>query len=143
MAKSRRKVFISAAASDVSLVRDLTARLEVAGIDAWNSTVQALPGTNVSAELGRALAEAEAVIVLVSPAAMKSSWVRQEIQFALGQERFQDRLIPVLVKQTPSDEIPWILRDLQWAKGSADKMADQIVKALDAPKRRETRAEVR
>lgn len=143
MAKSRRKVFISAAASDVSLVRDLTARLDAAGIDVWNSTVQALPGTNISAELGRALDEAEAVVVLVSRAAMKSPWVRQEIQFALGQERFQDRLIPVLAKQTPSDEIPWILRDLQWAKGSADKVADQILKVLHAPKRREARAEVR
>lgn len=123
------------------MVRDLTTRLEAAGIEAWHPVVQALPGTNVSAELGRALEEAEAVIVLVSPAAMKSPWVRQEIQFALGQERFQDRLIPVLAKQTPADEIPWILRDLRWAKGSADKVADQILKVLHVSKRRETRAE--
>lgn len=83
------------------------------------------------------------MIVLVSPAAMKSPWVRKEIQFALGQERFQDRLIPVLVKQTPSENIPRILRTLQWAKGSADKVAGQVVKALQAPKRREARAAAR
>ena len=143
MAKSRRRVFISAAASDAPLVRELATRLQAAGVDSWDATSQALPGANVSADLGRALDDAEALIVLISPAAMKSRMVRHDIQFALGQERFKDRLIPVLVKQTPSDEIPWILRTLQWAKGGADKVADQVLKVLDAPKRREARAEAR
>jgi len=123
MAKSRRRVFISAAASDAPLVRELATRLHAAGVDSWDATSHALPGANVSADLGRALDDAEALIVLISPAAMKSRMVRHDIQFALGQERFKDRLIPVLVKQTPSDEIPWILRTLQWAKGGADREA--------------------
>ena len=143
MVKSRPKVFISAAASDAPLVRELTAHLEAAGVEAWNQTMQALPGANVSAELGRALDQAEAVIVFVSPAAMKSPWVRREIQFALGEERFQDRLIPVLAKQTPSEAIPWILRKLQWAKGDADKVAAQVLKALRTPRRSGARAEAR
>ena len=143
MAKARRKVFISAAASDAALVREITARLEAAGVDVWNSAVQALPGTNISAEVGRALAQAEAVIVLVSPAAMKSPWVRREIQFSLGEEKLQDRLIPVMVKQTPSNDIPWILRTLQWANGGADKVANQVLKALHTTKRREARAQAR
>jgi hypothetical protein len=74
---------------------------------------------------------------------MKSPWVRREIQFALGEERFQDRLIPVLAKQTPSEVIPWILRKLHWAKGGADKVADQVLKVLQVPKPREARAQVR
>ena len=143
MAKSRPKVFISAPASDAHLALELTAHLEAAGVDAWNQTMQALPGANVSAELGRALDRAEAVIVLVSPAAMKSPWVRREIQFALGEERFQDRLIPVLAKQTPSSAIPWILRKLQWANGDVDKVTDHVLKALRAPKRSSARAEAR
>jgi hypothetical protein len=125
------------------MARELAARLHAAGIDAWNATTEALPGANLSAELGRALDQADALIVLVSPAAMRSTTVRHEIQFALGQEKFQDRLIPVMVKQTPAGDIPWILRTLQWAKGGADKVADQVLKALDAPKRREARAEAR
>jgi hypothetical protein len=143
MAKTRRRVFISAAASDRAFVRELTARLHAAGVDAWDSTTQALPGTNVSAELGRALEQAEALVVLISPAAMQSPMVRHEIQFALGHERFQDRLIPVMVRQTLSEDIPWILRTLQWAKGGADMVADVVLKALDVPKRREARAEAR
>jgi hypothetical protein len=143
MAKPRPRVFISAAASDAPLVRELASQLQAAGVDAWNATMQALPGANLSAELGRALDQADALIVLISPDAMKSPTVRREIQFALGQERFQDRLIPVMVKHTPADEIPWILRTLQWAKGGADKVAHQVLKALDVPKPREARAEAR
>jgi hypothetical protein len=97
MARARRNVFISAAASDAPVARELASRLKAAGVEAGNPIIEALPGENVSAELGRALDRADAVIVLVSPAAMKSPSVRHEIQFALGQERFQNRLIPVLV----------------------------------------------
>lgn len=134
MAKGRLQVYISSTASDAPLARQLASRLQAAGVDAGSPMIEALPGANVSAELGRALDRADAVIVLVSPAAMKSPAVRHEIQFALGQERFQDRLIPVLAKQTASDDIPWILRTLQWAKGGVDKVADQILKTLDLPK---------
>lgn len=143
MPKSRRTVFISSAASDAPIARELVTQLQAAGVDAWNATTEALPGANLSAELGRALNRAEALIVLISPAAVKSPMVLHEIQFALGQEKFQDRLIPVMVKQTPTGDIPWILRTLHWAKGSADKVADQVLKVLDAPKRREARAEAR
>jgi hypothetical protein len=143
MAKSRRTVFISSAASDALVARELATQLQAAGVDTWNATTEALPGANLSAELGRALDRADALIVLISPAAVKSSMVLHEIQFALGQEKLQDRLIPVMVKQTPTDDIPWILRTLQWAKGGADKVTDQVLKALDAPKRREARAAAR
>ena len=57
------------------------------------------------------------------------------------EERFQDRLIPVMAKETSAESIPWILRTFQWAKGGVDTVADQIVKTLDAPKRRVARAE--
>jgi TIR domain-containing protein len=141
MAKTRRRVFISAAASDAPRVRDLTERLKAAGVEAWNSAIEALPGANVSAEMGRAIGRADAIVVLVSPAAMKSAWVRREIQFALGQERFENRLIPVLIKRTPSNEIPWILRDLQWAKGNTAEVAKKILTILSASKTPQARAQ--
>ena len=131
MAKARPKVFISAAASDAPRVREIAERLTAAGVDTWNPATMALPGANVAADMGRALERADAIVVLVSPASMKSAWVRREIQFALGQEKFEDRLIPVLIRRTPSGEIPWILRDLQWAKGDAAQVAKQIVTILN------------
>lgn len=141
MAKTRRRVFISAATSDAQLARELATRLQSIGIDAFNPATETLPGDNVSEVFGRALNRAEAVIVLVSPAGMKSPSVRNEIQFALGEERLQDRLIPVMARQTPKDAMPWILNTIQWATGDVDNIADHVVKALDAPRRREAGAE--
>ena len=125
MAKALRQVFISAAKSDNAWARDLSERLEKAGIDTWVPVAEILPGANWSREIGRALDRADAMVVLVSPDAMKSDWVRREIQFALGEERFENRLIPVQVRRTPSDDIPWILRELQWAEGNQTKLLDK------------------
>lgn len=131
MARSRPKVFISSAASEAPLARRLADLLHAAGIDVSSPSLDALPGANIAAQLGRALNQAEAVVVLVSPAAMKSSSVRHEIQFALGEERFKDRLIPVMAKDTPAESIPWILQELEWAKGGVDNVAATIVSAFD------------
>jgi hypothetical protein len=133
MSKTRPRVYITGAAGDADLARRLASRLEAHGIEAGSPVFDALPGENFTAELGRALNRADAVVVLVSPEAMRSQWVRHEIQFALGAERLQNRLIPVLAKQTPQDDVPWILRNLQWARGGVDKLATDIVKTLNLP----------
>jgi hypothetical protein len=141
--RPRRRVFISAAASDSAWARKLAERLRAADVDVWDPSTDALPGANYSAEVGKALDRAAALVVLISPAAVKSEWVRREIQHALGTERFRSRLIPVLVEPTPEDDVPWILRTLQWAKGTPARAAQQIIKLLETPGRPETRAKAR
>ena len=140
MAKSRRHVFISSAASDSAWARKLADQLRAADVDVWEPSTELLPGADFSAEVAKALDRAEALVVLVSPASMKSDWVRREIQHALGTERFGSRLIPVLVEPTPEDDVPWILRTLPWAKGSPARAAQQIITLLESHGRREVRA---
>ena len=138
--KPRRQVFISSADTDATWARKLADQLRAADVDVWASSTDLLPGANFSAEIAKALDRAEALVVLISPAAMKSEWVRREIQHALGTERFGGRLIPVLVEPTPDDDVPWILRTLQWATGTPARAAQQIIALLETPGKRETRA---
>lgn len=70
--------------------------LEDAGLQVWDATREIMPGDNWAATLGNALQEAQAMVVLVTPDAMRSKWVRWEIEYALGQIRFRERLIPVV-----------------------------------------------
>lgn len=56
------------------------------------------------------LRRADAMVVLVSPRAAASPFVRREIEFALGTPRFAERLIPVILGSTA--DAPWILRKL-------------------------------
>jgi hypothetical protein len=130
MARVPRRIFISSATTDTDWALDLSDHLEKAGLEPWVMAAEILPGSNWSQAAGEALNRADAIVVLVSPEAMKSDRVRHEIQYALGNERFENRLIPVLVKRTPPNDIPWILRDLQWAEGKPDQVARQVVKTL-------------
>jgi hypothetical protein len=101
------KVFLSYAQSDREIAGEQAAHLEEVGHSVWFADNALFPGENWALE---ALNESEAMVVLLPPQAMKSDWVRQEIEFALGAPQYRGRLIPVIVKPTPN--IPWILKKL-------------------------------
>jgi TIR domain len=111
------RIFISHSESDTPLAEELCRHLKSLGaqvfLDTW-----LLPGDNWHLEIGKALEAADSMVVLISPAAARSVWVQQEILYALGSERFQDRLIPVEVE--PTEDYPWVLRQLEWIKGEGD-----------------------
>jgi hypothetical protein len=65
-----------------------------------------------------ALQRADAMVVLLSPQATSSPFVRREIEFALLNPRFADRLISVTLGST--SEEPWILRRLRSFRAGAD-----------------------
>jgi len=133
-------VFISHAYSDEPLAHRLAQTLERAGLRVWDARDEVLPGDNWAAKAGEALEEAEAMIVLLTPDALRSSQVRREIYYALGKEDFSGRLFPVLVgpKSVLTDEaVPWILRNLQMIhlteqgeKAAEEEAFGQITRAL-------------
>lgn len=130
------KVFISYAHSDEALVRKIVAILKRAGLEVWDDS-EILPGDNWAEQVAQALKESEAMVVLLTPEATRSRWVRREIEYALGEKRYSKRLIPVLVGD-PTDfsqeDIPWILWRFQMIKlAEYDKEEEgiqQIAQAL-------------
>lgn len=110
------KVFISHTAQSKDLARKIGEELERAGLDVWRGDEAILPGDNWAEKVSEALKEAQAMVVLLTPDALHSGSVRSEIEFALGNERFRQRLIPVLVgdaQTTSAESLPWILRQLR------------------------------
>lgn len=133
------KVFISYAREDEALASRLVTSLEEAGLDAWYTKREILPGDNWAEKIGQGLKESNAMIVLLSADALKSDSVRGSISFALGEKAFNKRLIVVLVeappaKFLPADEVPWILNRLQTfklpAKNKEEEQFKQIAQAL-------------
>ncbi|MFQ5639797.1 MAG: toll/interleukin-1 receptor domain-containing protein [bacterium] len=109
------KVFISYTQSDEKLARKVAASLEQAGLDVWDDR-EILPGDNWADKIAQALRESDAMVVLLTPEALRSSWVSRDIEYALGEKGYSKRLIPVLVgppKKISKENIPWILRHLQ------------------------------
>ena len=122
------QVFISYAKSDRDWALKLSNYLKESGLEVWIDAANLFPGDNWALETGRALEICDAMVVLVSPEALQSERVRSEWQYALGNERFQGRLIPVLVR--PAVEIPWILKTLQWIEGEPRAVSDRIAQVL-------------
>ena len=109
------KVFISHAHTDDPFVNKVAAGLEEVGLEVWDATREILPGDNWADKIAQALRESEAMVVLLTPDALRSGWVRWEIEYALGKQGYRKRLIPVLVgdpEELNKEEIPWILRRL-------------------------------
>ena len=111
------KVFISHAHSDERLAHKVAAILEQAGLEVWDAKREIMPGDNWAQEVSNALQESEAMVVLLTPDAVRSEWVRREmrwnIEYALGEVRFRSRLIPVVAGDPDvlnTESVPWILR---------------------------------
>ena len=137
------KVFLSHSHADAPLAARVSEALQRSGFEVWDSDFNLLPGDNWAAEVGRALEESEAMVVLLTPAAADSPYVKRDIEYALGAKNYSNRLIPVVVgdlgripaKEIPwTKEIPWIVRRMPWVGledyGSGDPEVQPIADAI-------------
>jgi hypothetical protein len=128
------KIFLSYDDRDEEFANDLAARLSDAGYDVWYSAKRILPGDNWALEVGKALEESDAMVDLLSPAALGSSRVRGDISFALGSLNYSDRLIPVQVAAVAPESVPWILgrmRLIRYGPRNQKKAVQQIIERLE------------
>ena len=109
------QVFISYAEPDESIAKRVARGLEKENLKVWYDA-ELLPGQDWAGEVSKALRESRAMVVLLTAAALRSTRVQREIQYALGDESYSHRLIPVIVgppEKLPEKDIPWILQSLQ------------------------------
>jgi hypothetical protein len=130
--QAKPSVFISYAHADEGAARKIGSALSRSGLKVW-SDQEVMPGDNWSLKIGEALDHAKAMVVLISPDAMKSEGVRREIQFALASPNYAGRLIPVVVR--PTKEMPWILRRIQHVRLGRNRThtCKQIVERIQNP----------
>jgi TolB protein len=96
--------FMSYSRENVSLQKKVLAGLRERGVNAWVDIENLIPGSPAwEREIERAIRGAAGVIVLLSPDANNSEWVRREISFA---EQHQKRIFPVLIQGDEDDSIP-------------------------------------
>ena len=114
----RMNVFISHATADKDVAEGLASELKEHGLSVTHPDADAAPDYNVALRVGKALERADAIVVLLSPKAVKSEQVRGEIEYAVTSPRFQGRLVPVMIKKTGG--APWILHELNMLAASAD-----------------------
>lgn len=96
--------FMSYSREDISYQKRVIAELRQRGIIVWVDTENLIPGSPAwEREIERAIRAAAGIIVLLSPDANNSEWVRREISFA---EQNNKRIFPVLIRGDEDDSIP-------------------------------------
>jgi hypothetical protein len=128
------KVFINHASEDDALARSLYNELKKQPwIDPWLDTVKLLPGHDWKYEIERALDEADAVLVCMSPNSVgKTGYVQAEIRKA--EERQLNRpsgkiyMIPVLLEKC---NVPLDLKKYQWVDITIPGNTDLIIRSLE------------
>ena len=113
--------------------------LEKENFKVWYDA-ELLPGEDWASAVSKALRESKAMVVLLTPAALRSTRVQREIQYALGDETYSHRLIPVIVgppEKLPSKDIPWIFQSMRILhlseRGNLDKEIRKIAETLLKP----------
>ena len=124
------QVFLSYAPEDKEFAHSLSRELTERGLRVWTPSTEILPGENPWLRVGKALESSHALVVLLSPESLRSELLQSELEYALGNTKFKERIFPVLVR--PTKNVPWILQkfELYDAKQSADKIGASIAQKL-------------
>ena len=104
------EVFVSYARQDTPIARAVARGLSDEGYKVALAEDEIAPDDNWALKIGEALERSRALVVLLSPDAVKSDHVRREIEFALTSPQFAHRIFPVMIR--PTQRVPWILRTL-------------------------------
>ena len=111
------QVFLSHSHTDAWLAARIAQALKESGLEVRDPLRDILPGDNWASEVAHALEESDAMVVLLTPEAARSPYVKRDMEYALGAKNYSNRLIPVVVgdrEQLPAGEIPWIVRRMRW-----------------------------
>lgn len=132
-------LFISHSSNDDAIVRALQQALGDLGQDVWTDSRQ-LRGDPLWPDIQRAIEDAEAYAILVSPSALQSSWVGKELRHALEVQKHRGRdgypVIPLSLDRTPLGVLEVIFGEppryipLSSAAGGVEAALDPILVAL-------------
>ena len=136
------QVFISYDSSDTKLAHRIAGDLQRAGARVWIAPSSIHAGESWIDAINRGLEGSSAVVVLLTPRAIDSMWVRQEVNAAIAREREgRTRLIPLDVE--PCD-LPPLWSGYQWISFRAGYAPGlkQLKEGLLGRKRRKSQQKV-
>jgi hypothetical protein len=125
-------VFISYSSEDSHFARSLSKALKERRIGVWFDEQEIRVGDSLIAQIGEALHVHDFMIIVLSPASVKSQWVQKELAEAMVREIKQKRVVilPVIYRQC---EIPPFLTDKKYADftGDSDSALNLLVHSIE------------
>ena len=107
------EVFVSHSSHDRTFVERLVSVLCRHGIPLWYSQTNILGAQMWHDEIGSALRRCDWFLLVLSPGAVTSPWVKRELLYSLQESRYEGRIVPLLHEYCPYDELSWTLASMQ------------------------------
>ncbi len=98
-----QEVFLSHSSQDRQFADAVASMMRRHGVPVWYSQTNIMGAQQWQDEIGAALRRCDWFVVLLSPQAVNSMWVRREVSYALAQGRLEDRIIPVRYQNSNPD----------------------------------------
>lgn len=121
-------IFISYSWNDRMYVRQLQEAMRSAGLMPWVFEHDQLASQGYVRQLMEVIANAQAILVVLSPASMKSESVQQEVLYAMG---IRKQIIPILL-QDGEGEVRFLLQPRHWIDARIERFPiGQILATLN------------
>jgi hypothetical protein len=108
-----KELFLSHASADHKFTAALVRVLRKSGIPVWYSETHLVGARQWHDEIGAALKRCDWFAVVLSPHSLTSMWVKRELNYALRQRRFEERIVPILHKRCDAEQLSWTLGAVQ------------------------------
>jgi hypothetical protein len=113
------ELFLSHSAADRRFAEALGEVFERHGVPYWYSRRNLRGAQQWHDEIGTALARCDWFAVILSTAAVGSRWVKRELLFALEEDRYEGRIVPILHQPCEVERLSWTLKAFQFVDFSA------------------------
>lgn len=104
-----KEVFLSHSSQDKDIADSIAETLRKHGIPVWYSQTNILGAQQWHDEIGEALKRCDWFIVVLTRNSVRSMWVKREVMFALNDNRFTDKIIPILYQPCDYNDLSWTL----------------------------------
>ena len=111
--KPRLKVFLSHSDRDRPFVSRLARLLEDRGISVWYSRTKIKGAQEWHDEIGKALAQCNWFVLVLTPSSVASGWTKRELMYALQQKRYRNHIVPLIRKTCRHRRLSWTLASIQ------------------------------
>lgn len=108
-----QEIFLSHSDRDRQFVTDLVDMMRRHGLPVWYSRTNILGAQQWHDEIGAALNRCDWFVLILSPGAVESIWVKRELLFSLQQNRFEGKIVPVVFQPCAYDQLSWTLSGFQ------------------------------
>ena len=127
---SHTEVFLSHSSKDRDFIVRLVRVFKHHKIHYWYSATHISGAKQWHDEIGRALNRCDWFLIVLTPNAVRSHWVKRELLFALNEARYNERIVPLLRKPCEYSRLSWTLPEFQFVDftGSFEVGCRQLLK---------------